>query len=60
MDGTSEEAGHLAYGLRTLAFGWGLEQVEITIADVMLLRDDLGGEDVRRRMQVLSGRASAR
>ncbi len=43
LDGTSEGVGRLAYGLRDLAARQGLEQVEVTIPDLLLLRDALAG-----------------
>lgn len=43
IDGTPEGVGRLAYGLRALAAGRGLEQVLITLPDLLMLRDGLGG-----------------
>lgn len=43
MDGTPEGVGRLAYGLRALAAGRGLEEVLVTLPDLLMLRDGLTG-----------------
>jgi len=43
LDGTSEGVGRLAYGLRELAAQQGLERVEVSVPDLLLLRDALAG-----------------
>ncbi len=43
IDGTSEGVGRMAYGLRALAFVRGLEQVAITLPNLLMLRDALEG-----------------
>jgi ribosomal protein S18 acetylase RimI-like enzyme len=43
IDGTTEGIGRLAYGLRALAAERGLEQVAITLPNVLMLRDVLEG-----------------
>jgi GNAT superfamily N-acetyltransferase len=43
IDGTMEGIGRLAYGLRPLAAERGLEQVSITVPNLLLLRDVLEG-----------------
>jgi ribosomal protein S18 acetylase RimI-like enzyme len=43
IDGTPEGVGRLAYGLRALAAGRGLEEVVLTLPDVLMLRDGLEG-----------------
>jgi GNAT superfamily N-acetyltransferase len=43
IDGTTEGIGRLAYGLRSLAVERGLEQVAITIPNLLMLRDVLEG-----------------
>ena len=43
IDGTTEGVGRLAYGMRSLALERGLEQVAITIPNVLMLRDVLEG-----------------
>ncbi len=43
LDGATEEAGRLAYGLRAVAAARGLEQVVLVIPDQLMLRDMLVG-----------------
>jgi ribosomal protein S18 acetylase RimI-like enzyme len=43
IDGTPEGVGSLAYGLRALAAGRGLEEVVLTLPDLLMLRDGLEG-----------------
>ncbi len=43
IDGTMEGIGRLAYGLRPLAAERGLEQVSITVPNLLMLRDVLEG-----------------
>jgi GNAT superfamily N-acetyltransferase len=43
LDGATEEAGRLAYGLRAVAAVRGLEQVVLVIPDQLMLRDMLEG-----------------
>jgi GNAT superfamily N-acetyltransferase len=43
IDGTSEGIGRMAYGLRELAAKRGLEQVAITLPNLLMLRDALEG-----------------
>jgi len=43
IDGTTEGVGRLAYGIRSLALERGLEQVAITVPNLLMLRDVLEG-----------------